>query len=250
MKKGVLLTCVITLGLVLLLAPSRARAEFCPARVQSVASVNQEPGAYAVRLAADSPRTVTGAFLVETAAGWFRAPFAPVRLAKTNDGIVSPFIALELPRQPSLKNVWLAQAASDDPLWQQQGTVACAPEPERRVPSNSVARTQLLGATNVSAVPIPAPLSYRCAKPFAEAEFQGDVMDGVPYAPGEFATALVDIDANGRVLGVTPIDAAGGDFTLRNEIKQRVMHMPVTPATAYCRPVPSSYLLREGVPAQ
>lgn len=245
MKKGVLWPCAFMLGAFVLLAPLQAKAEFCPARVAHVLSVDGTRDTYAVQLSAGSPRSVTGQLLLETGAGWFRAPFAPQQLLKTKNGIESAPIYVTVSTNASLMNVWLAQAASDDSAWASHGLVACAPDPERRTPAASAANPA--SKAQIAAMPIPAPFTYHCAKPFAQAKFQNDAMDAEPYDPGQYGVALVEIDASGKPVGITPIDASDGDFTLRKEIKDRVMHMPITPAIAYCRPVPSTYFLRESV---
>jgi hypothetical protein len=220
------------------LCGAHARAgEFCPARIAEVLSLTDKPNTYAVRLTAASPRNVTGEFLVETDRGWYRAPFPPTH-SKTSVNVV-------LPSTAALRNVWLSEAASDDSLWGPRGVVACAPDPERHVATAKEPHPKNNDVT-VAAMPIAAPFSYNCATPFAPAHLEKDVMDNDEmYAPGQFALARVDLDANGKPVDVTGIDASGGDFNLRKELEKRIMHMRFTPAVAYCKPVPSTNLLRE-----
>jgi hypothetical protein len=229
-------------------AHARAAIEFCPAQIAQVSSISGQSNAYAVRLTALSPRSVTGQLLFETDRGWYRAPFTPIRLEKPGRVVESQFIEVVLPPQAVLKNVWLSQAASDDAQWGPHGIVTCPPEPHRLIPTAQVDRSASVAA-NVMAMPMDPPLSYACAKPFSEPHLERDVMDNDQmYDPGDFAVARVHLDAAGKVIDVTGIDASGGDFNLRKELEQRVMHMRFSPGMAYCKPVPSTNILRESAP--
>lgn len=225
-------------------AAARAETEFCPARIAAVSAV---PGnaSIAVNLSALGPRSVTGQFLIETDRGWFRAPFPPVALVTQQNRVESRTLEITLPKKTSLENIWLSQAASDDPQWGPRGMVTCPPEPERRTATNG--SRDLRAAERVAALPIAPPFAYDCKTPFAAAHVQSDDMDYDPYGPGEYATARVDLDTSGQVIDVTGLDSSGADFNLRKNLEKRVRHMRFTPAVAYCKPVPSTYLLREGI---
>jgi hypothetical protein len=191
-----------------------------------------------------SPRNVTGAFVIETDRGWFRAPFPPVHVARDPNAIESAYIFATLPQPATIRNVWLAQAASDESQWKERGVVSCAPAPERHTPAPAPV-TSKTGAVTIAASAIPAPFSYDCKTPFSNAVPSPDTMDGDVYAPGQYAAALVFLDAQGNVIDVTGIDASGDDFTMKKKIEDRVKHMRFTPAKAYCRPVPSYGIVRE-----
>jgi hypothetical protein len=245
MKKGVSWLFALSVGLLSLLAPACARAgEFCPARIVHVYGVTGAPAVYAVRVAAASSRNVTGAFVIETNTGWYRAPFKPVALQKHESAIDSPPLYLQMPKALTLMNVWLAQAASDDPLWATHGIVSCAPAPERLVPTASIPKPPQ-NAVVVSAVAIAPPLIYNCSTPFANAKMDASNFDGADLGVGDYVTAEVDLDANGTPVDVTALDASGDDFNLKKTIADRAKRMRFTPAVAYCRRVPSRYILHE-----
>jgi hypothetical protein len=248
MNKRVLWPAALCLAVFLAVAPRAARAgEFCPARIAQVTSVDGVPATYAVTLAAFSARSLTGAFLLETDAGWYRAPFAPLQTQKTSRGFETPPIYVHLPKITLLRNVWLAQAASDDPLWAPRGVVGCAPDPQPH-PANGTTPPGERDSKTFSALQISPPFSYSCKTPFARATVQPNTIDADDLAPGEYAAAQIDLDANGNVVDVAGIDASGGDFTLKKTLEKRVRHMRFSPAVAYCRPVPSINLLTELAP--
>lgn len=244
MKAPTLWLSALSLAIFALCAPLRASAavEFCPARVAQVMSVSGAAAKYAIRLTAFSPRSATGQLLLETDRGWYRAPFAPLHLEKTERGVASPLIYVDLGADAQLRNVWLSQAASDDPQWGPHGIVSCAPAPQRRGPSATVQPEH--HALSIAAMPIAPPFSFDCATPFADAKVDGDGLND-DYEAGEFAEVRIDLDATGKPIDVTGVDASGGDFMLRKTLEERVQHMRFTPAMAYCRPVPSTNFLRE-----
>jgi hypothetical protein len=221
-----------------------ARAgEFCPARVAGVMNAGGAPGTYAVRLSAFSPRSVTGALLLETGAGWYRAPFAPLQVEKGSNGVESPPIYLRVPSPAPLKNVWLAQAFSDDPNWKGRGVVGCAPDPERHVATGTAPKPMPANAI-IAAAPIAPPLRYDCKTPFADARVDPNTVYAVDLDRGDEDAAQVDLDAGGKVVDVA-VSPADPDLVARNRFADRVRHMKFTPAIAYCRPVPSTYFLSE-----
>lgn len=226
-------------------ATGRAETEFCPARIIAVSTVAGKPGTIAVKLSALAPRNVTGQFVLETNRGWFRVPFPPLAISFKDPTVESAPIAISVPQDVSLQNIWLSQAAADDPQWGPRGMVTCPPEPERRTAKGILNGVGV--AETVNAIPIAPPFSYNCKAPFQTWKVEGDDMDSIPYAPGEYAVARVELDASGHVIDVTALDSSAGDFNLRKDLERRVRHMRFTPAVAYCKPVPASFLLREGV---
>ena len=236
-------------GACALFSPACAKAgEFCPARVEQVAAIPGNGVTYAARLEATSERSVTGQFLLETQTGWYRAPFAPVRLVKSARGIESVPIYLQLPQPAALLNVWLVQAASDDSNWASRGVVHCAPDPMRHVARGLTAAP--LNAEIVRAAPVAAPFAYDCPVPFSQAKIEGGSVESGDLA-GEMQghlAAQVDLDADGSVIGVEPLLSSGAGLPARTKFADYVRHLRFAPAVAYCRAVPSTYLVTVDVP--
>lgn len=245
MKKGVPWFGASCLALFYVVLPHAVRAgEFCPARISKVESVSGASAAYAVQLTTDSQRTVTGQLFLETDAGWYRAPFAPVAMQKAGNRFDTSPIYVELPKSALLRNVWLAQAASDDPLWGPRGIVNCAPDPERHT-ARGTAPNAAAASRRIAAQPIAAPFSYDCKTPFADAKPDKTSFEGDDLGVGDYAAAEVDLDATGAPIGVTALTASGEDFNLKKRLEDRVKRMRFSPAIAYCKPVPSTYIIKE-----
>jgi hypothetical protein len=244
MKKGVPWFWALCLGLFYVALPHAARAgEFCPARISKVESVPGAPAAYAVQLETDSQRKVTGQFLLETDSGWYRAPFAPIAMQKAARGFDTPLVYFVLPKAALLRNVWLAQAASDDPMWGPRGIVNCSPDPERHTPDGNAPKDAL--AKMIAAQPIAAPFSYDCKTPFAHAVVDPGTIYAADAYSGDDVAVEVDLDATGRVVDTASIAASNVDFNARKRFEDAVRHMRFAPAIAYCKPVPSIYILHE-----
>jgi len=245
MKKGAPWFWALCLGLFCIALPHAARAgEFCPARISKVENVTGAASSFAVVLNTDSQRTVTGQLLLETDNGWYRAPFAPVSMQKAARGFDAPPIYVDLPKVTLLRNVWLAQAASDDPRWGPRGIVNCPPDPERNTARGN-APNAASASQRIAAQPIAPPLSYDCKTPFADAKPDETSFEGDDLGVGDYAAAEVDLDASGAPIGVTALTASGEDFDLKKRLEDRVKRMRFSPAVAYCKPVPSTYIIRE-----
>lgn len=144
-------------------------------------------------------RSCWGQLLLETGAGWFRAPFPPQQLLKTTHGIESAPMYVTVPAtiRPGHHTV--------------------------RLPARLIRSAVRLGWR---------PSNSRRRRTFPQCRFLRRSRIIVRRRSRQYATALVEIDATGKPVGITPVDASNGDFTLRKEIKDRIMHMPITPAIA------------------
>jgi hypothetical protein len=221
-------------------------AEFCPARVESLLAVKNGNGAFAFGMYAPAARKVTGALLVEADGAWYRVPFPPLAFVGARGHFASVLQYVTFPNAVTIRNVWLAQAASDDPRWAAHGVVSCPPAPHRVVPHGE-APPQPKNTAPLAAVPIPAPLVANCAKPFAEAiPDEATLHPPMDLGAGEDATTEVDLDAQGNVFDTGIIDASFGQYELAKKLEDSAKLMRFTPAVAYCKAVPSMYILRVG----
>lgn len=220
-------------------------AEFCPAGVDPQLTVKNGNGAFAFGMYAPTARKVTGALIVEADGAWYRVPFPPLALTGERGHYASALQYVAFPNAVTIRNVWLAQAASDDPRWAQHGVVSCPPMPDRVVPRGE-APPAPAGEAPLAATAIPPPVVANCAKPFAQALPDRRPLDLPDMSPGEDAAVEVDLDAQGNVFDTSIVDASFDNYELARELADRAKLMHFTPAVAYCKAVPSMYILRVG----
>lgn len=230
-----------------------AATEFCPASLHGIYTVSGMDNVYAFRLTALSPRHATGSLEIETNNGWFAVPFPPTPIAKHALATDSEPAYMQLPPNARILNVWLAQAASDDPQWGPKGLITCPPLPHRTTPTTSVPAVTVANNA-IAAHPVPAPFTWNCPEPFKEPTIKPESMEEWRNAPGfndelsrlgpADVTLRIDLDANAKLIDVTVV-TFGSDFTEARPPQQLAKHVRYTPAIAYCRPVPSTTFLME-----
>lgn len=233
---------ILTTAAVFALAPRAGASpvEFCPAEVSDFAPTGADT--YGFQLSAASPRRVTGSLAIETETGWYRAVFKPQKVGT---------VYVRFPQQVKVINAWIGTAASDDPAWAQHGIAICPPrarpvlEREKPLPSPPPA------APIVAAQIINPLASTDCRTPFAEARVVGgqdQFADVVSRGSlGSEAAVEVQINASGDPVAVTLLHVTGGALEYGIEVVHAAKLLKFQPAVAYCRPVPSTYLLREEV---
>src|SRR5689334_7236039 len=140
-------------------------------------------------------------------------------MQKAPRGFDTPPIYVDLPNTTQLRNVWLAQAASDDPMWGPRGVVNCAPDPERHT-ALGTAPHATPAPMMIAAEPIAAPFSYDCKTPFADAKPDETSFEGDDLGVGDYVVAEVDVDASGVPIGVTALTASGEDFNLKKRLEE------------------------------
>jgi len=210
-------------------------------------SVESAPQTYAFRVIAASARRVTGSVMVESNAGWYRIPFKPVAVAKTPSGFTSGLLFAQFSASVTIENAWLSEAASDAPGWGDKGVVACAPPPFRVPAYGAVAGTEQPVET-AAAEAISPPFTWDCKTPFAQAVAETSAGSKLPdIEPGAAAAVVVELDESGKPLDVTPVDASNGYIEWAWQLRQYAKTLQYKPAVAYCRAVPSTYILRVSV---
>ncbi len=256
-----------------------AETEYCPARISQTHLFDAAPEAqtrlFAYRLAAASPRTVSGSIAVKTSAGWLAVSFANVKLEERDEQWISPTTAFKrrafvsaplyarMPQNVTVLSDFVETAeTSGDSLfgWDAKGRVGCTPpagfefhgDPTKRglslqnpidEPGLPDAKTPIATASITS-----APGKEDCPVPFARATV---TVPMVPQYPRELQSAgasgttyvAVAIAANG-----TPDDfwvwAPSGFAAIDRETLRVARASRYRGGTSFCAPAPGIFLFR------
>ncbi len=263
-------------------ATARAQAlpETCPAvltiPVGTAAATHVGTTHVGLAISAASARTVSGDLTIRTDHGWFTAAFPaeklqPAALQFVNGlkairiwhGYMSPILYLNFSRPVSIVSMWIsdARATGDSVGWAEQGTVSCDPpqgDPLHPFPPMGPKYAQTLVPSDLArfeATPSQdasltlrsvTPLNTSCPHPFTDATATHPVSPKYPFAGSMPAgTTLIEvlIGHDGSALATSVMHASGIDaFDIA--ARQSAEASTYAPATAYCKPIISRYLVR------
>lgn len=250
-----------------------ARVEFCPAALTispvGTTATNQPATTYGFILKASGPRNLIATLTFDTDKGWFSSTTPAVALAEkqyhydlgawtaVRSNWNSPLMYVRFPSQVRLTNAWVSVANAQ----------ACAPSVVHQVPVNDpfsesvtlfhnkvVANDadHLNVLPDLDSVVLPARTTaseYRtsCAKPFSDPGFTRAARPD-PGNTAHFAThtgiSIVEaaINPDGS-LAQAWIWLPSGEPAWDNALLWAAQHSQYRSAVAYCRPVPSYYLI-------
>lgn len=233
-------------------APARAAAPCPNVLTFDAAPLGAADRTFAYRIVGAKSETVSGTIIADTDSGFYSSQFSSAELKQSANADV-PFMAqsadvfVEFPVRVHVARAWLSTVSVKG----DSSAIACEPTGDpgisahftdppavRNIPSNIPRAKPLYGAA----------YSTNCAVPFSSAhvtDFAGFPMERMSIEGrgiGGEVVALVDLDERAKVTHIEILDSAG---PVANADFERVIRMSrYAPAIAYCRAVPSSYLLR------
>lgn len=248
---------------------AEAAAEFCPATlVSDPVMVDGNFGRF--RLGAISPRTVSGVVRLQTAKGWYAAPFESVPfkalqqdyndqgMTFSHEDFLSDDIMVKLPTRDPVLYAYVAQArATGDALmnWDRYGDVGCSPTPfSPKDKRNATRPMPPLSKTPIAltAKAIDAPFTAACAEPFADVtvtkrgpfHYPGILGRDDPSArPTGVTVVVVAVDRDGSVVDVWVWEPIGTPM-LDQAVVDEARKAKYAPGKAFCENVPGYFVLR------
>lgn len=246
-----------------------AATEFCPSTIAGSNAVAPD-GTYTVRLGAASARTVTGEVRVQTAAGWYAAPFSKVAIAPAGSGAavdasgqvldyLSAPLTIRLPSATPVLYAYVNRAAATGDTvmgWDKYGEVMCDP-PGRPKNGTMLVPAPAFTADAAKSIALNArtiepPFTDTCKDPFslvhvtelARARYPSLYRDaGFTALPAGFSAIAVAVDRTGKVLDDWLMHSSGV-AALDNAAATAAVESKYAPAHAFCSAVPGFYFMR------
>lgn len=251
---------------------AKAAAEFCPA---TVSPVYQRVSAreYAFTLGGMSRRDVSGTVRIETASGWFEAPFERVPLrsvasqynddgtAFTLDDYLSPTLIVRFPDAVSVTYAYIARASTAGDTvfgWDAKGSVWCdptgKPATEKAVGTETpnAPRMDLTRAIPLRAESVHPPLTSECGDPFslvgvkriAYVRYPALLREsGYTDLPKGSSIIVLAINDSGTVIDAWTWETSGNE-ALDAAAIESARNTVYSPARAFCENVPGYYFMK------